>query len=423
MTQRKHLLRLSTAVALLTSLTMFGSGFCILEQTSAGLGRGLAGMTADTTETGALYFNPAVGAWHDKDSLSIGTSNMHVNAKQKLQHDNTADGNHGGNAGGWERIPHLYYIHPYSDTIALGIGLSGTSGTATTWNKYWAGRYSALQTELAIVDFTPSLAFKVTDQLSLGLGLCVEYARITMSRAVANPYGGKDGQIKFKGTATTLGFTAGALYRPFKDTRIGLGYRSRMTHELELDARIRGIGDHKITGDADCDLKLPGILSVGIQQDLNDDWTIMADIAWTHGKVMDDMTVEFHHDALGETVHTMTGAYSDSQDMSWEDSFRYALGAEYRFSEKLTLRCGTAYDQTPIKDKYHRYASLPDLDRVWLTCGFSYQLTDYCKMDIGYVHIFFVKDDMDCTLNNGQHVRSRIKGDCDILSTALTFTF
>ena len=417
---KKALLSVLAATGMAT-MTVHGAGFAILEQTSAGLGRGLSGMAADIENPGALFFNPAVGAWHEKAKLSVGNSLMHVDAKMKIREDSTAQGHDGGNGGGWENIPHLYYVQPLGDGLSFGLGFSATSGTATKWNRVWAGRYSAIDTEISVVDITPTLSYKILDNLSIALGIDIEYCEAMMTRAI--PVAGmRDGMIKFTGDSIALGFTLGAMYEPIKGTRVGLGYRSRMTHELELEGKMMAAG-RRFKGDADCDLNLPGVLDFSVQQDLNEKWTVMGDIAWTHSSVMEDMTVCFKNDALGRTIRGMTGSNKESVDMSWRDNWRFAVGTEYQFSEALKLRMGAAYDQTPVKDKQHRVATLPDLSRVWLCAGFTYQLTESVALDFGYVHIFFMTDDMETRLNTGATLHTKVYGGVDIFSTALTFTF
>lgn len=442
---------LTGAVALaLSCAESFGAGFAIIEQSTPGLGRGLAGMAADITESGAIYFNPAVGAFHEKDCLSLGLSYLHVNAHLDITHDSEVQGNNGGEGGGWERIPHAYYVHPLGDGWALGLGLSGTSGTSTSWDRRWAGREKAILTSLAVINFNPSISYKINDQWSVGAGLAVEQARVEMTMglpAVAavvpgvGPLGfsSSRSQLKLKGESIDFGFTAGVLYQPTKSTRIGLGYRSAMTHELELDSDMRFASEQDrrvgnmltggklgtkahLEGDAECDLKLPQTVELGIQHDVNETWTVNGTVAWSQSSVMDELKVKF--DKNSEHIG-LTGP-EKAITMKWRDNWRFALGADYRYNDKWTFRFGTVYDQTPIKDSAYRYATLPDANRLWLTCGFSYAINEYCTLDFGYVHIFFLDAGMENKLDNGKTLRMNVDtqtSGCDIVSTALTFRF
>lgn len=438
------------AVALaLSCASVQGAGFAIIEQSTPGLGRGLAGMAADVKEAGAIYFNPAVGAFHEKDTLALGTSFLHVNAHLDIANNSELQGNNGGEGGGWERIPHLYWVHPFGDGLSLGIGVSGTSGTSTAWDRHWVGRETAILTSLAVMNFSPSLSYKINDEWSVGAGINIEQARVTMTMglpkvAYVHPLVGPLGftssrsQLKLKGDSIQVGFTAGVLYQPTKATRIGLGYRSPMTHELDLDADMRFASEHDrqiasmltggktggkahLKGDADCDLKLPRTVELGIQHDVNERWTVNGTVAWSQNSCMDKLKVEFDKN---DPIVALSGT-SKSIAMKWRDNWRFALGADYRYNEKWTFRFGTVYDQTPIKSANYRYATLPDVNRVWLTCGFSYAINETCTLDFGYVHIFFLDGDM---VNDVEGKKLRINIDsktsgCDIISTGLTFRF
>ena len=154
---------------------------------------------------------------------------------------------------------------------------------------------------------------------------------------------------------------------------------------------------------------------------MNERWTVNGTVAWSQHSCMDKLKVEFDKN---DPIVALSGT-SKSIAMKWRDNWRFALGADYRYNEKWTFRFGTVYDQTPIKSANYRYATLPDVNRVWLTCGFSYAINETCTLDFGYVHIFFLDGDM---VNDVEGKKLRINIDsktsgCDIISTGLTFRF
>jgi long-chain fatty acid transport protein len=59
---------------------------------------------------------------------------------------------------------------------------------------------------------------------------------------------------------------------------------------------------------------------------------------------------------------------------NWSDSYRYSVGANYHLNDKLTLRGGVAFDETPVSDAF-RTARIPDEDRTWLAFGAQYRLS------------------------------------------------
>ena len=73
--------------------------------------------------------------------------------------------------------------------------------------------------------------------------------------------------------------------------------------------------------------------------------------------------------------------------MDWENTFRYGIGATYRFSDKLTLRTGIAYDESPVSSS-DRTLRIPDRDRIVLSVGASYNFAESYRLDFGYTHLF-----------------------------------
>jgi long-chain fatty acid transport protein len=56
----------------------------------------------------------------------------------------------------------------------------------------------------------------------------------------------------------------------------------------------------------------------------------------------------------------------------WDDSYRIALGAEYRLSD-IDLRGGFSYDSTPIPDET-AHPAYPDADRYGYSVGLGYRV-------------------------------------------------
>ncbi len=103
---------------------------------------------------------------------------------------------------------------------------------------------------------------RLTDWLSVGGGANAEYANATLTNnldlgSICRIQGAKagispafcdalglrpqkvDGYVNLKGHNWAAGYDVGALFSPTSSTRIGLTYRSRITHDVEGDADFR----------------------------------------------------------------------------------------------------------------------------------------------------------------------------------------
>jgi long-chain fatty acid transport protein len=66
-----------------------------------------------------------------------------------------------------------------------------------------------------------------------------------------------------------------------------------------------------------------------------------------------------------------------------------SLGANYKYDDKLTLRGGIAYDQTPVNSDELRHPALPDGDRNQFSVGANYKLTPNSSIDLAYSFLDF----------------------------------
>ena len=109
----------------------------------------------------------------------------------------------------------------------------------------------------------------------------------------------------------------------------------------------------------------------------------------------------------------------------WRDVMRYALGATYELNDRVTLRTGVAYDNTPVPDAT-RTPRLPDPDRTWVAIGAGWQPSQALAIDVGYVHLF--SESVPLNQNAGSTAVSGLllgdqESDIDILSAQLTYRF
>jgi long-chain fatty acid transport protein len=98
---------------------------------------------------------------------------------------------------------------------------------------------------------------------------------------------------------------------------------------------------------------------------------------------------------------------------------RYSVGVNFHLNEKLTLRGGLAFDETPVSDAF-RTARIPDEDRTWVAFGAQYRLSPKSTLDFGYAHLF-VKD---ASIDEGAvNLVGDYESSVDILSAQLTLNF
>jgi len=103
---------------------------------------------------------------------------------------------------------------------------------------------------------------------------------------------------------------------------------------------------------------------------------------------------------------------------SWGYGYNFGLTYVFQRGTDWVLRCGVAYDETPVPDQKHRTARIPDADRIWTSAGFGYKFSENFSVDAGYTHLFIHDSDVEHTYDprTGATLRGDCNGDVDIFS-------
>lgn len=399
----------------------FASGFALLEQSSSRLGTAFAGTAAAADDASTIFYNPAGLSKLTDTQFLIVASGVLIKSEFNNESSQAALGQplggEGGDAGDWNAVPAAYFALPINDQFAFGFGINAPFGLKLEYENGWMGRFQALNNEIQTYNFNPSLSWRVSKQLSFGIG--ADYQRIQAELTNSVNYtavvaqglqtlvaagqvpaaavpgliaanAGLEGHTAVRGDDSAWGFNAGLLFEFSDDTRIGLSYRSTIDYTLEGGVRFEAptstnaIGQGIITaasastlatGPATVDLKLPDIATASFYHRMGK-VELLADIAWTGWSSIQELRIV----RTSGTVLSVTPEH-------WEDTWRYAIGATYQLNDQWKLRGGLAYDETNVPDST-RTARLPDSERTWVAIGAQWNPGDAWVVDVGYAHLF-----------------------------------
>ena len=389
-----------TTILALSSSSASGAFFGLFENSVSNMGVAHAGGSAIVDDATTIWYNPAGLTRLEGSQFSVGGHLILPSTEFDPTSATTAlgapiTGGDGGDAGEDAVIPHLYYSRPLNDRLTFGLGVNVPFGLSTEYDDGWVGRFHAIRSEVETININPAVGFKINDRFSIGVGVSIQRADATLTQAVDFPticaaaacgLPVTEGKAKLQADDTNLGANIGLLWQVGDDTRIGVAYRSAMTHELEGDVDYAtdaltalfaaNPAVNIVDSDLDVDVTFPASISLSAYHQLNSQWAIMGDVTQVRWARFPELRIKFDS---GQSDSVLT--------LDLDDVERIAVGAIYKPNRSWTYRFGIAFDDTPTPNAEARTPRLPDEDRIWYTFGFNYKKDERMSIDFAYAFL------------------------------------
>ena len=370
---RKNLIiTLVAAAALLTPAALQASGFGYYEHgaKATAMAGAFVGRADDVT---TIFYNPAGIAFLEGTFINFSFHPVKPYTKSTLYGTSTEA------TTGWIPPASAFLSTNLSENITVGFGFFVPCGLSVDWPQNWIGREISYASSLRSLYFQPTIAFKLSEQFSVGIGFDYVRSEVEIGKVAVVPLmPGLAPEIDaaMEGSGTGYGFNVGALFRSPR-FQIGVSYKSQISidYEGEVDFTVPSTGIalfDAILGANFADqsisttIEMPYIIVVGSMFRVTDNFNVQFDLQRTGWSCYDELAVSFENPAL------------DFADVgNWNDIWTYRLGFEYVVNRELALRLGYIYDHTPIPDSTLK-PILPGASRNELTGGFGYDTLDSC---------------------------------------------
>ena len=430
---------------------VLASGFQLIEQNGSGLGNAFAGQAAGVGNASAIFFNPAAltdvaGKQFLISVEPIGVSTTFADSASGRPAVGRLVlpvplGTNGGDAGKWIPVPNGYFSWQAGKTVWVGLGVNAPFGLTTEWTTDWIGRFHAVKSTVTTLNINPTVAVKLGESFSIGAGANYQRMHGEFSQNVAygvavggaaqvpaplqplaaaaiiaqlgGPAGlAKEGLATIEGDDWAWGWNVGALAKLGENGRLGVSYRSKISHELAGTATFVNAPTFQAAGPlaplfAGLNAKFAND-DINAPVDLPD--TFSAAASW-HGpkvEVLADWTWTGWSSIQALAVTRADGSAFSDAPLKFVDTWRAGLGVNVKLNDTAKLRLGAAYDKTPVQDLY-RTPRLPDADRIWAATGLEWKVGKNGAFDIGYAHLFL--KDAESQLPNQDTPTSTPAGD------------
>ncbi len=431
-------LRAGTALGLLVigSAQATAGGFYIREQSPYGQGTSFAGIAAGGALS-SMFWNPATmtqfqGVVSESTVSGILPFASHTPAPASNTgvppfNLSAAPFNYPGASNSLEAalVPGSYYSYQFNPNLWFGLSINAPFGLNATFPDVWAGRDYAGDTQLRTYNATPSIAYRFNDWISFGAGVQIQYAKASLEKGLAQT---PLAQAILRASGYAYGFTAGVTLTPTPTTTIGLGWRSGLNQKgngtLTTPNGLPGTTPGSVTTTID----LPDIVSLGIRQRLDQRWTLLGTAEWSNWSRIGTSAV-LQLNGAPATVLAGAGGGAVTIPFQYRDGWFFSGGAEYIWTDRLTVRGGIGYEISPVTDQV-RIPTIPDNDRFWGSIGASWLVFKGVHFDLAYSHIWVKDTPINISAASGNpsfngtfNYIGSVNGHADVISGSLVVRF
>lgn len=363
----------AVASLLFLAVPALAGGLYLYEIGTPDVGTAAAGYAARAQDASTVFTNPAGMTRLDRPEIQFGIQPMYLDLKFSPDSSTTQSGPE-GDPSAWIPAGSMFYVHPVSEDVRLGFGMFGNFGLSLEYEDDWVGRYYVQEATLQSLTFMPSVAYRVSPQISVGAGLGIVYAIFKDTVAIPNrqlfdPL--PDGQLKLEDHDWSANGKFGILYEPTKTTRFGVTYTTQTVLKFKNPLEWSGLGpgleaflqsSGKLNSRLDLGMREPQAVMVSAFHDLTDRLALLANVGWEQWSRFGKIDVGF----VDNTTRSLT------TDLDYKDTWHGALGAQYRLSDPWLLSAGVAYDSAMLDDD-QRSPALPVGDTWRFALGGQYR--------------------------------------------------
>lgn len=347
-------LALSAAACLVISFSVNAGGLYLYEIATEDTGLAGAGQAARAADASTLVSNPAGLTRLPDRMLTGGLQALYGHTPYQLENGR---GSSPGNTLGWFPGASLFWHQRLNESWSAGLGLYGNYGLGLDFGD-WAGARLIKKSTLMALTLSPALAWKISDRVSWGAGIGINYGFLSLTRDAG------DGDEKQHDHDWAMNFRTGLLFDITEQTRAGISYTSKTEYHFSIDgtARLPQFPGEGYTLPLSAQVNSPAQLMLSAVHDISTRWSVMGDLGW--------------QDWSGYGANQIYVSGNELQRKNkLKDTWHAALGLQFRPDAFWRLNSGIAYDSSFYRSQGDTSLTMPSGDAWRFGAGAQYQLS------------------------------------------------
>jgi len=368
----------------------FALGFRIVDHGAEATARGGA-FVATADNASAVYYNPAAITQLDGVQLLLNcyTINFESSVNPATPGASDLDSKYY-----WESVGDLFLTwKPGSKSVTskdgkstieskspftFGLGFYSPFGLSVEYPDDAVFRTIGYKGRLQFLTTNPVIAYEVTKELSVAVGLTINYSRAKLEQGIGFTAGDA---FQLEGEAWGAGMTAGIFWKPTPQHAFGVQYFGPIDMHYHGHARTRvpafdlniepvpgvvvpvPIERTEIEQDMDTTIQFPQTISAGYSFRPTEDWNFEFNIEWTDWDTLDASRVR-----LSKNPKDPLADRDAAVNFKYESSFLYEFGVTKTFSNGWRASAGYLFSENSVPEQQLN-PIVPDSYRNVLSAG------------------------------------------------------
>lgn len=342
----------------LMSVSAHASGLYLYEIATEDTGFAGAGQAARAQDASTLMTNPAGMTRLPDRMITGGIQALYGDTPYRLNDDAGLQGRNPGNTIGWFPGASLFYHQRLNENWSAGIGIYGNYGLGLDFGE-WAGDRLIKKSTLVGMTLSPALSWKISDRLSWGAGVGINYGFLSLTRSVGEQ------DEKKTDHDWAINVRTGLLFQLTDTTRIGLSYTSKTEYHFNINGKSRfpAFPNAEYSLPLSAQINSPDQLMLSAVYDINERWSVMGDLGWQNWSIYGGNQIYLSGDNI-------------QRQNRLKDTWHTALGVQFRPGDRWRFNTGVAYDSSFYRNQNETTLTMPSGNAWRLGMGAQYQLTE-----------------------------------------------
>lgn len=365
-------------LSLFSGASLYAGGFQVnflgIKQT--GMGHAGAGLYLDAA---AMGINPGATVFGKVSSFTAGGNFImaRVNYLEKAP----------GTYSTWNEktlsTPFAAYANfKVSDKMSLGAAIYTPFGSRVLYADDWKGQFLLREINLKAIFIQPTLSYKITPKMGLGIAPILSTGSVLLRRAVPAQFqDGSYGEANLEGSAIGYGFNAGIFYKLNQKWSFGAAYRSAVKFKADEGKATfnvpSSLSEYFPNTNFTTQITLPSMATIGVGFQPTQLLAFALDVNYIGWSVYDTLGFDFE-----QNTDNLADLASPRQ---YKNSFYIRMGMQYSLA-KIVARAGFYYDKSPVQAGYLT-PETPDADKIGISLGTTYRIGRHIDLDASFLWV------------------------------------